>query len=584
MYPFHTPMNRSRWLTAVVDESGNRIGVFDDEASAERWALTQSSEVFASRQYGGLSEIVPNPPLSPDRMPERAWARVGGMHVTRRELEDLGLEDAVRRLRQLKMADTGAEWLLGIPRDQRGRVWVMPRQYMVKVKDKNDKVVMGPDGEPVLRIEPLSLKSEAFVENFLASNAKMAKDHPVVPADLQGLSMLPANYIAMRGGCGRNSLHGAGPVSPAEVVGEIPKGVNLCVGSNTQCRTSCLVFSGQNEVARHNRRKKEALAVALFMDPVAFCRVLVEAIRKFTGTWSGEKGGGRRRLHPLTRLNVFSDVPWELVCPSLFDIVGNADFYDYTKVPSRPEMCADILSSYQGSRRRIDVAPFPPNYHLTFSASGDNDAYCYSEMVRGRKIAVVFETDKHRIPTWFDPSFWPEETFFPVVPGDVSDLRPFDASSVSMAKAIAKIGEPDADWDEERLKKYQARLVKTAHRIEFGARKRLDLSTTASTGPGIVGLFHKPPQKREPRRKQREEIAKRRLQIAEGVGGKRLFLVPVQVIGSMIMAEGCGKTVAYGKAVVPEDQPLVREISAGVREAMPAAARRSTKRRPPGKP
>lgn len=576
--------SRPRWLTAVVDESGDRIGVFDDEASAERWALAHADEVFAARQYGGISELAENPPLSPERMPQRAWDKIGNMHVTRRELEELSLEDAVRRLRQLKMPDTGAEWLLGIPRDEKGMVWVMPRQYMVQVRDAKNKVVMGPDGEPMLRIQRLRPTTKAFVENFLASNAKMAKDHPVVPADIQGLSMLPASYIAMRGGCGRNSLHGAGPLAPADVVRAIPKGVNLCVGSNTQCRTSCLVFSGQNEVARHNRRKKEALAVALFMDPVAFCRVLVDAVRKFTGTWSGPKGGGQKIKHPLTRLNVFSDVPWELVCPALFDLVPNADFYDYTKVPSRPEVCADLLASRARGRRPVDVGPFPSNYHLTFSASGDNDAYCYSEMLRGRKIAVVFETDKHRVPAWFDPSFWPEETFFPVIPGDVSDLRPFDASSAAMARAIAKIGEPDAEWDEENLKKYQVQLVEAAHKIEFGRRKRMDLSSTPSTGPGIVGLFHKPPMKREPRRKQREEIEKRRLQISGGARSKRLFLVPVQVVGSMIMAEGCAKTVAYGKAVVPEDQPLVRRISKDVQEAMPVAARRRARKRQSRKP
>jgi len=576
-------MMHNPWLTAVVDEEGNRLAVFKTKRQAAEWAGQRGEEVYEVAQYGGLDELEANPQKAPDEYPEFAWRSMGYLHVREEQIRDLKLEDAVARLRQLKMPDTGADWLLGVPRNRDGTVWVMPRQKMIFVREGDDsrgKKVLGPDGEPLMKLVPLKNTVDDFVRQFLASNDKMAKDHPGIAADILGLSMLPANYVSRRGGPGANALHGAGEVSAADVLPHVfPRGVTLCRGSNEQCRKSCLVFSGHNDLQRHNRRKKEALTVAFFMDPVAFCRVLLAAILKFTGTWSRTPGKGRRKLHPFCRLNVFSDVPWELVCPSLFRLTPNTDYYDYTKVPSRPEMCAQILASRSSARRPMDVMPFPDNYHLTFSASGDNDWHCYSEMQRGRKVAVVFETDRHRTPTWYSPAFWPQEAWFPVIPGDVSDVRPVDPTVEALAQAIQKLGEPDADWKEERLKKYQAKLTGEAYKLTFGRKGAgRSLADMPETGAGIVGLHHKPPVVPEARERQRGALEKRRLKVAQGRTEGRLFLVGVKQMGTMIVAKGCPPTVAFGKAVVPEDQPLVRRITRRVQRAVPAAAKRRARR------
>lgn len=572
---------KTRWLTAVVDQEGNRLAVFDTDAEARAYASTLSSDVLEVSQYGGIEHATPerNPPKAPEKMPELAWRGVGYMHVTERELADLTLEDAVRRLRQLRMPDTGADWLLGVPRNEDGTVWVVPRQKMILVregKSSRSKVKLGPDGQPLTSLVPLRDTVDDFVGNFLRSNDKLAKDHPGIKADALGLSLLPANYVSLKGGEGSGDLHGAGPVSAVDVLPHVfPRGVNLCRGSNEQCRKSCLVFSGHNDLQRHNRRKKEGMTVAFFMDPVAFCRVLLASIQKFTGTWTGESVvGSRKSRHPFCRLNVYSDIPWELVCPSLFRLSCLTDYYDYTKVPSRPEVCADLLASRSSTRRPLDVLPFPSNYHLTFSSSGDNDWYCYSEMQRGRKVAVVFETDKHRTPAWFSPSFWPQEAWFPVIPGDVSDIRPVDPSAEAMAQAIRKIGEPDPGWSEKKLKQYQSRLIGEAYRLTFGPDGApRSLWAVPPTGPGIVGLHHKPPVVPEARQRQTKALEKRRLRLQRG-GEGRLFLVKVKVVGKMIMAAECPITVAFGKAVVPEDQPLVRGITRKVQSAIPAAAKR----------
>lgn len=103
------------------------------------------------------------------------------------------------------------------------------------------------------------------------------------------------------------------------------------------------------------------------------------------------------------RLNVLSDLPWELIWPELFERLGDVCFYDYTKVAGREP---------------------PPNYDLTFSYSGTNWRLSESELAAGRRCAVVFFADRagKRFPeTWRG---------YRVVPGDDHDIRPLDPPGV----------------------------------------------------------------------------------------------------------------------------------------------------------
>ena len=107
----------------------------------------------------------------------------------------------------------------------------------------------------------------------------------------------------------------------------------------------------------------------------------------------------------MVRLNVFSDIPWELVFPEIFALVPGT-YYDYTKVPHRE---------------------VPSNYDLTFSYSGRNLDDAVGELERGRMIAVVFLTQRHQTPSTF--------LGVPVVDGDLSDARPLDPPQVIVGLA-----------------------------------------------------------------------------------------------------------------------------------------------------
>jgi hypothetical protein len=115
-----------------------------------------------------------------------------------------------------------------------------------------------------------------------------------------------------------------------------------------------------------------------------------------------------RKYELFVRLNVFSDIPWELVFPELFAHFSDLTFYDYTKVPGRVT---------------------PPNYDLTFSYSGINEAYMDYEIRRGRRVAMVFLSDLPRLSAEKRPRGYGLPKKFlnlNVVDGDVSDVRPRD--------------------------------------------------------------------------------------------------------------------------------------------------------------
>lgn len=161
----------------------------------------------------------------------------------------------------------------------------------------------------------------------------------------------------------------------------------LCPNSSAQCRATCLVFVGQNQSDFKNNYAKWARTKALLTQPVAFMRLLTQMLLSYENTKS--KASGRGTALKFARLNVFSDIPWEVVTPWLFELfphqrrqiskkysylkgdLRTVNFYDYTKIAGRP---------------------FVPNYHLTYSYSGTKASLqeADNELARGRNVAMVF--------------------------------------------------------------------------------------------------------------------------------------------------------------------------------------------------
>jgi hypothetical protein len=175
-------------------------------------------------------------------------------------------------------------------------------------------------------------------------------------------------------------------------------GPTVCKFSTAECRAVCLGTETGLNVLQSAINAKIERTKLWQDDPEAFKAQLateVHAARK-----SAHKAG----LKLAVRLNVYSDIPWELEFPELFYAYDDVQFYDYTKVPGRLER--------------------PRNYHLTYSYTGTNASKTTaSEYLRvGTNTAVIFPAEP---PPWFEPP-WPATGFLPVVNGDLNDYRPAD--------------------------------------------------------------------------------------------------------------------------------------------------------------
>jgi hypothetical protein len=120
----------------------------------------------------------------------------------------------------------------------------------------------------------------------------------------------------------------------------------------------------------------------------------------------------RKGLLPAVRLNVFSDIPWELT--GIMSEFPNIQFYDYTAIATR----------------FADRWKLPANYHLTFSRKESNQDKVEEVIRNGGNVAVVF---RDRLP----------ETYLgvKVIDGLAHDLRFLDGKGVIvglLAKGKAK--------------------------------------------------------------------------------------------------------------------------------------------------
>lgn len=333
-------------------------------------------------------------------------------------------------------------------------------------------------------------KPGSAAANFFKPNTKMEKNATKlfqkalgkkINADSHGLSLLP-HYIAFRGGIEVTAKGSKLLVlnwTKEKILqhyspdAESVRG-SWCVGSSKGCRATCLSFSGQNQVADEAIVYKHAMSAALRADPMAFLRLMVEGIRKEM-LYKG--GDGVERW---VRLNVYQDLPWEVIFPDLFARAGDEGekswkkvggwvppirAYDYTKTPNRDNTAG---------------------YNLTFSYNGVNAGECKKELAAGRNIAVVVilpgkegevlrghegETaplrTRHKVEVEavegmtkkqaLDKFFYPIDLSavfgkVPVLNGDIHDIRPYDRAVLN-AKGWHKAGIVGLD--------YKVPLVKT---------------------------------------------------------------------------------------------------------------------------
>ena len=147
------------------------------------------------------------------------------------------------------------------------------------------------------------LNEEIKISSLLATNEKLEKTHESVASyTIMGLTLSPHKSSGI---------------------------ANLCKDSTTGCRNSCVLeFAGRRvmQLVRNASRNR----TALFFDD----RKLFESLLLLELATEGVKAKYNEKLL-LCRMNIASDLPWERLCPSVFDVQSVHRFYDYTATYSR---------------------------------------------------------------------------------------------------------------------------------------------------------------------------------------------------------------------------------------------------------
>lgn len=172
-------------------------------------------------------------------------------------------------------------------------------------------------------------------------------------------------------------------------------GFDVCKHRSKGCELACLNTAGMGfwDNVQNARKYRTEL---LFNEPELFFNKLVDEVSRLRT----KAFKNNQRL--AVRLNGTSDIPFERhkYIQNIFPLFDDVQWYDYTAY-SYDERPAENL---------------PVNYDLTFSRKEDNDAEVAKNLLKGRRIAAVFD----HMP---EPEF---DNNLPVINGDLDDKRFLD--------------------------------------------------------------------------------------------------------------------------------------------------------------
>ena len=188
-------------------------------------------------------------------------------------------------------------------------------------------------------------------------------------------------------------------------------GFNVCPFASKGCIKGCLNTAGMGifsnvQLARINKTKFWGYDRSNFYIQLAneLLKILDKTIKKDVKI--AIRLNGTSDINHLDLLKRYSGIDF------LDPFYSSLLFYDYTPNPN-------YIKKYQDS-----------NYKLTFSRKEDNEQKCIEILKSGGNVAVVFANEL--------PEFWQG---YPVINGDLTDLRYFDPKNVVIgltAKGKAK--------------------------------------------------------------------------------------------------------------------------------------------------
>ena len=245
----------------------------------------------------------------------------------------------------------------------------MSAQYPIVIKSYNGDYTVTLHNANYATVEGGVLPQATSVRKLLAkgdSNPKTSKNTVVT----KGLSLYPHKGIGFG---------------------------NVCPNAKN-CVKSCLADQGQGKVP-NVKAARVARTVLYYLARKWFLAKLNRELYRFRKSYPSNIVLG-------VRLNMFSDIPWEQ-----FGIMENhphLQFYDYSKNPRRWGMVR-------------------PNYWVTFSYDGTNEATARTVLATGGNVAVVFYNEDGKCGKAAHRQTIPNSFLGrPTLDGGVTDWRPDD--------------------------------------------------------------------------------------------------------------------------------------------------------------
>ena len=183
-------------------------------------------------------------------------------------------------------------------------------------------------------------------------------------------------------------------------------GLDVCPNKSRACFTFCLDNAGRGafdavKLARLVKTKRYRL------DPAKFTREVSQELARKVKWWSSNRPAWQLVL----RADGTSDIG-----------IGRRICHDHPSV-----QFMDYTKNLQVIRRDCKI-PYGPNYHLTFSWSGENEQECREALNLGYNVAAPF-LPNNKSGAWYPPEF----LGFPVISGENDDLRFLDPAPAIVA-------------------------------------------------------------------------------------------------------------------------------------------------------
>ena len=181
-------------------------------------------------------------------------------------------------------------------------------------------------------------------------------------------------------------------------------GHNVC-GGGQNCHKSCLVRSGREKIQEFTYGTSNKVMASrirktrfFYDDRETFMQIMIHEIKRY------QHKAERMNMDFSVRINGTSDLSPLLFRDiesgkNILELFPNIQFYDYTKIPNRIKLMREY-----------------PNYDVTFSFDGFNNASCEDYLKNGGRVAVVFYGNK--LPKKFNG--------WKVIDGNKYDMRYLD--------------------------------------------------------------------------------------------------------------------------------------------------------------